>query len=323
MTVYSFGSHGREVEQIQEELRKFNHYKGAIDGIFGRGTEMAVKEYQRSKALKVDGKVGPKTWASLFEGEDIAEPAVIKSPLDERCLALTGSFETSRVVPECFAGLNGDFDGQGISFGALQWNFGQGSLQPLLREMNGQHPDVLEGIFGKEHYQTLVEVLEEYGHYDQMEWICSIQHSTKHSFHQPWQGFFKTLGRTEEYRKIQLRHSSTLYQNALDLCKRFNLWSERAAALMFDIKVQNGSISQAVRQQIEGDFGELGPGLSPEDLEVEKMRMVANRRSEASNPRWVEDVRRRKLCCAEGKGIVHGMEYDLEAQFGISLRKFS
>jgi hypothetical protein len=92
---------------------------------------------------------------------------------------------------------------------------------------------------------------------------------------------------------------------------------------MFDIKVQNGSISGAVRLQINEDFDKLVSGPDQKHLEVEKMRIVANRRAEASNPRWVEDVRSRKLCCAEGKGKVHGVNYDLEAQFGISLRKFS
>jgi hypothetical protein len=49
------------------------------------------------------------------------------------------------------------------------------------------------------------------------------------------------------------------------------------------------------------------------------MRIVANRRAEASNPRWVEDVRARKICCANGGGRVHGIPYDLEKQFGIRL----
>ena len=49
------------------------------------------------------------------------------------------------------------------------------------------------------------------------------------------------------------------------------------------------------------------------------MKIVANRRAEAANPRWVEDVRTRKLCIAKGEGIVHGVRYNLEEQFGIAL----
>jgi len=36
------------------------------DGRFGNNTRNAVMNYQRSKALGVDGVIGPQTWASLF-----------------------------------------------------------------------------------------------------------------------------------------------------------------------------------------------------------------------------------------------------------------
>jgi len=91
--------------------------------------------------------------------------------------------------------------------------------------------------------------------------------------------------------------------------------------LLFDICVQNGSIPDKARGLIFADFGKLQPSLSPEEIELKKMRIVANRRAEAANPKFVEDVRRRKLCIAEGKGIVHGITYDLAAQFGLDLRK--
>ncbi len=41
----------------------------------------------------------------------------------------------------------------------------------------------------------------------------------------------------------------------------------------------------------------------------------------AANPVFREDVRRRKLCIAEGKETVHGITYDLAGQFGLDLRK--
>lgn len=38
---------------------------GLEDGIFGVNTEIAVKEYQKSKGLSPDGVIGKKTWGSL------------------------------------------------------------------------------------------------------------------------------------------------------------------------------------------------------------------------------------------------------------------
>ena len=43
---------------------------------------------------------------------------------------MTGTFENSG---DPYQGVSGDFDGQGISCGVLQWNIGQNSLQPLVR----------------------------------------------------------------------------------------------------------------------------------------------------------------------------------------------
>lgn len=318
MAIYKIGSRGDEVKRIQERLKALGYYKGLIDGDFGGGTEGAVKEFQKAKGLTADGQVGSITWKALFE-EEIVEPSIISRPLDYKCLALTGSFETNSGVPECFAGLSGDFDGQGISFGALQWNFGQDSLQPLLKEMINGHRDVMESIF-QENYAVLMEALNS-DKDELMSFVRSIQHPVKHSIYEPWRGMFKTLGRTGQFQDIQLKYAKELYQSALNLCSKYALWSERAVALMFDIKVQNGSISPLVKTQILNDFKNIPADLSENEREVQKMRIIANRRAEKANPRWVEDVRARKLCCANGGGIVHSINYNLEGQFGIRLKR--
>jgi hypothetical protein len=56
---------------------------------------------------------------------------LLQQPLLKRCLALTGALETGKSAPECFSGLAGDFDGMGLSFGALQWNLYRKTLQPF------------------------------------------------------------------------------------------------------------------------------------------------------------------------------------------------
>jgi hypothetical protein len=140
-------------------LKESGYYHGPIDGDFGGGTESAVKAFQRSKGLTSDGIVGAETWKHLFAAEEIPVPKIHRKPMAYRCLALTGSFETNAPIPDCFAGLSGDFDGQGLSLGALQWNLGQGSLQPLLKEMGKKHPKILKEIFD-EHYPSLRVMLK-------------------------------------------------------------------------------------------------------------------------------------------------------------------
>ncbi|GHV32355.1 hypothetical protein FACS18949_02990 [Clostridia bacterium] len=59
------GDKGDFVKECQTALNKFG-YKLAVDGSFGPATDAAVRAFQKSKSLAVDGWVGPKTWASLL-----------------------------------------------------------------------------------------------------------------------------------------------------------------------------------------------------------------------------------------------------------------
>ena len=72
MTVYKRGSIGEQVKQIQKALGI------KVDGIFGKGTEDAVKKFQGENYLTADGKVGPKTMKILMEKMDTDLSVIIK-----------------------------------------------------------------------------------------------------------------------------------------------------------------------------------------------------------------------------------------------------
>ncbi len=55
---------GPAVAELQELLNAHG-FKLRIDGDFGYITEEAVKEFQRQRNLRIDGIIGPKTWAAL------------------------------------------------------------------------------------------------------------------------------------------------------------------------------------------------------------------------------------------------------------------
>jgi hypothetical protein len=64
------------------------------------------------------------------------EVTITTTSLRERCLEVIGAFETSHVGAKAWSVVNDSgFDGMGISAGILQWNEGQGTLQPLLKEL--------------------------------------------------------------------------------------------------------------------------------------------------------------------------------------------
>ena len=62
---YKQGSTGSVVSQIQTKLRTWGYYSGSVDGIYGSKTVSAVKYFQRTNGLAVDGKCGPSTLAAL------------------------------------------------------------------------------------------------------------------------------------------------------------------------------------------------------------------------------------------------------------------
>ena len=52
-------------KQVQQKLKDLGYYKGAIDGIIGKQSKTAIRNFQRDYGLTVDGIVGPKTLKAL------------------------------------------------------------------------------------------------------------------------------------------------------------------------------------------------------------------------------------------------------------------
>ena len=63
--VVELGDTGHRVEELQRALVELGHYSGPIDGVFGAGTESAVKSFQRVAGLVADGVAGSGVWEAL------------------------------------------------------------------------------------------------------------------------------------------------------------------------------------------------------------------------------------------------------------------
>lgn len=64
-TILRRGSRGLAVRDLQSRLTALGMAPGPIDGIFGPLTEAAVRRFQASRGLTVDGIVGPATFVAL------------------------------------------------------------------------------------------------------------------------------------------------------------------------------------------------------------------------------------------------------------------
>ncbi|WP_156324067.1 peptidoglycan-binding protein [Bacillus sp. JCM 19034] len=60
------GARGNLTRVLQALLYIKGFNPGPLDGIFGGGTEKAVRDFQRAQGITVDGIVGQQTWGRLF-----------------------------------------------------------------------------------------------------------------------------------------------------------------------------------------------------------------------------------------------------------------
>ena len=82
--IYKNGSKGKEVEEIQQQLKKSGLFQGDVTGFFGPQTETAVKKFQLKKGLHADGVVGTGTYKYLFEGVNKTQSSSVKSTSDTK-----------------------------------------------------------------------------------------------------------------------------------------------------------------------------------------------------------------------------------------------
>lgn len=231
-------------------------------------------------------------------------------PLLKRCLCLTGSFETGKLGADSFSVVAGDFDGMGVSFSCLQWNVGQATLQPLLRQMLSAYPSVVQSCFG-ELTPELTRIMAPQPTPVQLAWARSIQGPMNHAVIPEWKASFAALGATLEWQAVAQQSAAGYFSKAQEIARVFSLASDRGIALCFDIAVQDGGVGPLTTSHILDEYA-----ASPDWDEAAKMRSIANALADSVG-RFSEDVRIRKLTIANGAGVVHGVQYNLSLQFGL------
>ena len=218
--------------------------------------------------------------------------------LKRRVLDMTAHFEGG------WEAVAGNFDGQVLSYGPLQWNLGTGTLQPMLKRVPR---DVLAEHLGTAFVKALYdgnivdfvkrEVLDERG-----------------EVKPEWRGNLVKLARTDAMRNAFVWGAAGYYRRGEMLCRALGFKTERGYALCFDTAVQNGAPRRdhirAYRQRMRED--------APEWWNLAVFAQVV---ADSASPRWRQDVLNRKLTVARGRGMVHGRYYDLERDFGISYHR--
>lgn len=72
-----------DVKNIQSLLNNFG-YNLKVDGVYGKLTASAVRDFQKKNGLKVDGAVGPKTYAVLTAKKSTTNTGTISNPVNDK-----------------------------------------------------------------------------------------------------------------------------------------------------------------------------------------------------------------------------------------------
>jgi hypothetical protein len=244
----------------------------------------------------------------LYRLSSTAESTDGGNSTKQKALLITSEYEG----PDGYSNVTGNFDGQGLSFGALQWNLGQGTLQPILSSLITRYPDTVNAIFGGDKLQTLQNVLATSSS-EQVDWGQSISLHGGGTIQSDWCQAFKHLGQTAQCQTVQLEAADAYLQRAKALCDEFGIRTERGYALMFDIAVQNGSVSDAARTYMDQQGG-------TDIAEKEKLSLIAQAVANASAAAYRNDVLARKMAIVNGSGVVHDTYFDFDGKAGLSDR---
>lgn len=259
----------------------------------------------------------------------------------EVLVKITGTFENSS---DPYAGVSGDFDGQGISCGVLQWNIGQNSLQPLVVAAGEQTVLSAMPTFGRDMWMACNTSLSQ-----ALEIVRAWQNGTMLKV-RPKSELKKLMGsppmrqqQDETIRKIAKKAEALADGWASDRGTGKRTLQE--VAWFFDIVTQNNSMKGLSFKDVAAFKIAAGPGKAGElvcdwlaattgkyagnedchknaklwrnqvDGRALDLLVLSYLRSQKSILRWRGDVLNRKGTLAVKTGWVHKTKFDFSAIF--------
>ena len=313
-----------ETEELEDEAEEFESTEdeepsleafGAFDES-AMGTEEEETEEESEAFEEVWNEQAADTQAEESEAEVLEASGL--TPAELKAVQITSTFETGHRGG--FYGLSGNFDGQGLSFGLVNWTIGTGSLQPLLRDFAAEEPARWAKAFGRDAARFLAVITPKdkasqaaqlrFAIDEMNDWRI-VSGKRKWSVKEPWVTYFKSLSEDSAFQRIQVRHVRQLLDRARYFCEYFGLKSERAFAFMFDAVSSHGQWwltkrfangvqkrRELLRTRLTALEATHGKGKVPEgDL----LLAIADVLADTSASRWSDKVRVRKRWFVTGQ----------------------
>jgi hypothetical protein len=228
-------------------------------------------------------------------------PAV---PLDqalETALAVTAAFETAG---DKFQQITGNFDGAGLSFGPAQVNFGTGTLVPLFKKFIAADEAAVRACFSDpDDYEEWIRVMALPAK-QQIEWANGISTGRGgHGVIEPWNGYFRAIGRVLRFREIMVESMLTDYGGKMMRALRqlrtlrpdIGIDHLRCICSLYDLVVQQGSLDKAWDEIVARVNRE-----NPRD-QFTLVQIAVEERGRKASAEWRADA------CSRRLGILHGV----------------
>ncbi|MCP3746761.1 hypothetical protein [Paenibacillus sp. A3M_27_13] len=273
-----------------------------------RGQAVASRNDSEQKSIVEDNSEKRNEPSNKEKNNSDKSPVLQRDDAIKKAIKITASFEGSG-----YANIAGNSDDQGLSLGILQWNIGQGTLQPMLISFVNKYNNQAKEIFGQ-NYTSLAKALQG-SKQDQMNWARSIN-DNHNKIKKVWKEQLIAMCNTKEFQEIQNKAMDKYIKQAYSLASTFNLKTERGLALAFDIAVQNwactSSRTKSINQKIKS--GNLS--------EQEALKLIAQGAVDKSSEKNKDDVKSRKFTIVNGIGTVHGKSYNLQRDFDLTNKYF-
>lgn len=180
------------IRGIQERLTALGHDTKGLDGIYGQDTEKALRAFQEKQRMEASGQVDAEPRKALLR------PGL--PGLFEWCLQITADFDGHGFLKAA-----GDFDGAGLTWGIIGFNFRSGTLTQVLQEIDRRSSALIDQTFG-DLAMELRSVLER-SVPNQIVWGRGISEGAdRRRIRREWAAAFQRLGERPEVKEIQLAH---------------------------------------------------------------------------------------------------------------------
>ena len=220
----------------------------------------------------------------------------------ELALLITSGFEGNH--PMDFGATADNSDGQGMSFGVIQWCARQGVLGPLLERMRTADPMAFKDCFdAKSNYSALESAISAGNHQALCDWAVDQQ-----AHNSNWRSAFTKLGEVQEFQKIQIDDATSKCHKSVmqslqflrsiepELTKKIELVTYCA---FYDLAVQQNNLHPAA-EQIKTRVAAEHP-----TTQRELVRIAVEERAKKANKEYVSDCMSRRVGILQQSMFTH------------------